>query len=126
MLKTCLIVLHLREPKLKLYGNFLLPEQWALLIYEQLLEFLLEGELPILLDCVLGDDEASLFKCNHALRFILVNEHLRAACCDNRLNILTLAEHLHDVLEKYCVSNGFDAVSIPSHLPPYNHNDHLL
>ena len=64
------------------------------------------GELPILLDGTLGDDKSYVFKCDHHLPFILVSEHLRAACCDNRINIPTLTAHLHDVLEKYCVSNG--------------------
>ena len=105
MLKTCLIV-HLHDPSLRKRGNFLCAEQWALLIYKQLLEFLLAGELPILLDATLGDDKSYVFKCDHHLPFILVSEHLRAACCDNRINILTLTAHLHDVLEKYCVSNG--------------------
>ena len=124
MLKTCLIVLHLREPSLKQRGNELLPEQWALLIYEQLLEFAQKGELPILLDCTLGDDDASVFRCEHELPFIRAKEHLRAACCDNRLNVMALAEHLFDVLREYCVTKGIDVDHVE--LPTYHHYEHLL
>ena len=125
MLKTCLIVLHLRDPSLKQRGDELFPEQWALLLYEQLLEFLCNGELPILLDCTLGDDEASVVRCRHFLPFIWLHEHLRAACCDNKLNVLALTLNLHDVLTNYCISNEIKCLSTCD-LPPYNHNDHLL
>ena len=87
MLETCLIV-HLHDPNLRKRGNFLCAEQWALLIYKQLLEFLLAGELPILLDGTLGDDKSYVFKCDHHLPFILVSEHL-CTCCDNRIIIPT-------------------------------------
>ena len=86
------------------------------------LEFLLVGKLPILPDCTLGDDKSSVFKCDHQLPFILANEHLllRAACCDNRINILTLTAHLYDALEKYCAGSGISSIvaSILSYLPP--------
>ena len=84
------------------------------------------GKLPILLNCSLGDDKSSVFKCDHHLPFILAHEHLRAACCDNRINILTLAAHLYDVVTNYCAKSGIDLASILSHRPPYNHNDQLL
>ena len=47
MLKSCLFVLHQRLPDPTVE---LLPEQWALLIYEQLIEFVRAGELPMLFD----------------------------------------------------------------------------
>ena len=121
MLKTCLLVLHMRMGGI----NYdLLPEQWTLLIFEQLLEFLIVGEQPILLEVTFGDDKASTFSCEHWLGTIHRHEAKRAQCCDNRLNILSLVTHFYTLWVNYCLSKGID--KNPVDLEPYDHDLHVL
>ena len=121
MLKTCLFIIHqcLPDPKVQLP-----PEQWAVLIYQQLLIFIHAGELPILFDSMANDDNASVFNCPHDLQFILDNEDQRAACGDNRLNIFFLAEHLMQLLRHYCVKKRVNCVAVK--LRAYQHDAELL
>ena len=122
MLKTCLFVLHQRLPDPTVE---LLPEQWALLIYKQLLQFVRSGYMPILLDIQVTSNfpSSSLFNCEHDLEEMLEHDELRAACCDQRIDLLIIAEHLHNLLGRNCkleYTNGVDHIF--RRLPPYDHN----
>ena len=64
MLKTCLFVLHHRLPDPTVE---LLPEQWALMIYEQLIEFARAGELPALFDVTESKTLKALINCSYLL-----------------------------------------------------------
>ena len=124
MLKTCLFVLHQRLPDPTVE---LLPEQCALLIYKQLLEFLAKGHLPILFDVTGNEDHFALFHCSHDLDEMLKHDELRAACCDQRIDLLIIAEHLHNILHRYCQWKHIISVDhIFRQLPPYDHYAGLL
>ena len=121
MLKTCLFVLHLRDPSLKQRGDELLPEQWALLIYAQLLKFLLTGRMAILFDIPPdGEDHLTLFHCKHDINQLPDNEELRAACCDQRIDLLIIAGQLHNILRRYCERKHIGIDRIFQDLPPYD------
>ena len=121
MLKTCLFILHQRlsDPTVEMP-----PEQWELMIYQQLLSFVHAGELLVLFDSMANDDNASVFNCPHDLRFILDNEDQRAGCCDNRLNILFLVGRLLQLLIYYCAKKRI--IVVPVKLRPYRHDAELL
>ena len=122
ILKTCLFVLHLRDPSLKQRGNELLPEQWALLIYKQLLQFIHKGKLAILFERTTRDGDSALFHCTHDLDEMLKHDELRAACCDQRINLLIIAEHIHNILSRYCQMKEVSVDQIFLNLPPYDHD----
>ena len=121
MLKTCLFILHHRLPDATVE---LLPVQWALMIYEQLIEFARVGHLPMLFDVTDSKTLTSLIDCKHSLSQIQEHDELRAACCDQRLDVLVVAEHLHSVLVNYCQSRGTELKKIE--LTPYDHNSYFV
>ena len=120
MLKTCLFVLHQRLPDPTVE---LLPEQWALLIYEQLIEFLKQGYMTLQFEIMRNESATSLFDCRHNLFEVQEHDELRAACCDQRMDLLIIAQHLHAILLRNCESEHVISVdNIFQNLPPYDHN----
>ena len=117
MLKTCLFVLHQRltDPTVAL-----LPEQWALLIYEQLIEFACIGQLPMPFDSFDSEDNTALIGCLHPCVDIIVNKEQRSPCCDQRFDVFCIVTQLKDILENYCKTKGID-VTAPA-LKPYDHS----
>ena len=123
ILKTCLFVLHQRLPDPTVE---LLPEQWALLIYEQLMEFLKLGHLKIPFNIMRNDAPTALFHCEHDLDTMLEHDELRAACCDQRINLLNIAQHLHSILHRHCQQKRISVDHIFRNLPRYDHNAGLV
>ena len=119
MLKTCLFVLHQRLPDPTVE---LLPEQWALMIYEQLLEFVQKGHMPNLFDVTGYEPFLSLFICKHDLDEMLEHDELRAACCDQRIDLLIIAQHLCHILRRYCRMKHIGVDDLLRRLPPYDHD----
>ena len=123
MLKTCLFILHQRLPDPTVE---LLPEQWALLIYEQLFQVLMNGYMPILFDVPVNNNISSLFNCNHDLGEMLKHDELRAACCDQRLDLLSIAHHLHSILHRHCQQINISVDHVFGNLPPYDRIINML
>ena len=121
MLKSCLFVLHQRLPDPTVE---LLPEQWALMIYEQLIEFARAGELPMLFDVTESKTLTALINCSHLLANVLEHDEMREACCDQRRDVLVVAQHLHNVLASYCQSRAAALKDVE--LAPYDHNSHFV
>ena len=122
MLKTCLFVLHKRlsDPTVEL-----LPEQWAVMIYKQLLQFVFKGRLPIMFDLTYGKDHSVLFDCEHDIDEMQEHDELRAACCDTKINLMIIAEHLYNILVRYCQLKGIN-VDGTTRLLRYDHNAGLI
>ena len=117
-LKTCLFILHhrLSDPTVEL-----LPEQWALMIYHQLLQFLKNGYMPSFFNGLWDERFYALLDCKHDLKEILEHDELRAACCDQRIDMFIIAEHLHHILCRCCQLKHIpSADDIFRRLPPYH------
>ena len=124
MLKTCLFVLHQRLPDPTVE---LLPEQWALLIYEQLLQFIKIGHMPILFDIIRNEPFSSLLHCKHKLEEMLEHDELRAGCCDQRIDLLIIAEHLYNILQSGIhLKHVISVAHIFVNLPQYDHDAGFL
>ena len=124
MLKTCLFVLHQRLPDPTVE---LLPEQWVQLIFYQLLQFIVNGDMRTVFDAAVYDPSASLFYCKHNLKEIQEHDELRAACCDQRIDLLIIAEHLYKIMRRHCQMRHIPSVDDNLMiLQPCEHNAGLV
>ena len=55
------------------------------------------------------------------------HDELRAACCDQRIDLLVIAEHLHNILHRCCERKHIASVDhIFKSLPPYDQDAGLV
>ena len=91
------------------------------MIYKQLLKFIKIGQMPIIFDAMSDEPMSAVFYCTHDLDEMLEHDELRAGCCDTRIDLLIIAEHLYNILRRCCQQKLICADHILMRLPPYDH-----
>ena len=97
---------------------YLSAEQWAYLIYSNLLTHLTcKGELHVVGEFTTNDCRPQLFRCQHFRTLHMYSKELRAHCCDSFNNVLSLVRNFHDVIAEYCLKQNFkDTIALESML----------